>query len=374
VRAQFDDTGPAGGLAERARRLAGELRRLGLTEDARVALLVAARCLVRANRSRIAERLITRAGPPARIDSLDTRLLWRLARAEVATAAGQRSQASRHLVGGLQTLHRHRAQFGCLDLRTGTSAHGQDLVRAGLRAALSNGSVPAVYRWSERARAQASLLPPVRPPEDPAAAGALEELRQTRYALRQAEVEGRPTGQLQAQAERLMRTVRERSWSMAGPADAGGGSLAPLALVRHELGEAALVAYLRDGSRLAALVVTGESAAVVPLADYDAAERSVLRLRADLDTRAGRAMQPRLAEAVAAATRKDAAALTALVLDPLLPLIGDRALVVVPTGLLMTTPWAALPACAGRAVTVASSATATRRYARSRSSIPGPRR
>jgi tetratricopeptide (TPR) repeat protein len=358
VRAEFDDAGPVGGLAERARRLAGELRRLGLTEDARVALLVAARCLVRANRSRIAERLITRAGPPARIDSLDTRLLWRLARAEVATAAGQRSQASRHLVAGLQTLHRHRAQLGCLDLRTGTSAHGQDLVRAGLRAALSHGSVPAVYRWSERARAQASLLPPVRPPEDPAAAGALEELRQTRYALRQAEVEGRPAGQLQAQAERLMRTVRERSWSMAGRADAGGGSPAPLALMRQELGDAALVAYLRDGSRLAALVVTGESAAVVPLAGYDAAERSVLRLRADLDTRAGRFMPQRLAEAVAAATVNDAAALTALVLDPLLPLIGDRALVVVPTGLLMTTPWAALPACAGRAVTVASSATA----------------
>ena len=346
------------GVAGRARRLAGELRRLGLPEDARVALLVAARCLVRANRSRDAERLITRAGQPGRIDSLDTRLLWRLTRAEAATAAGQRSRASRHLLAGLRTLHRHRAQLGCLDLRTGTSAHGQDLVRAGLRAALSHGSVPAVYRWSERARAQASLLPPVRPPEDPAAAGALEELRQTRYALRQAEVEGRPAGRLQAQAERLMRTVRERSWSMAGQADAGGGSPAPLALVRQELGDAALVAYLRDGPRLAALVVTGESAAVVALGDYAAAERSVLRLRADLDARAGRALPVRLAAAVAAATRNDADTVTARVLDPLLPLIGDRALVVVPTGLLLTTPWAALPACAGRAVTVASSATA----------------
>ena len=369
---------PLDGLAERARRLAGELRRLGLPEDARVALLVAARCLVRADRPRDAERLITRAGQPARIDSLDTRLLWRLTRAEAATAAGQRSRASRHLLAGLQTLHRHRAQLGCLDLRTGTSAHGQDLVRAGLRAALSYGSVPVVYRWSERARAQASLLPPVRPPEDPAAAGALEELRQTRYALRQAEVGGRPAGRLQAQAERLMRTVRERSWSMAGRADAGGGSPAPLALVRQELGDAALVAYLRDGPRLAALVVTGESAAVVALADYAAAERSVLRLRADLDARAGRALPARLAAAVAAATRNDADTVTARVLDPLLPLIGDRALVVVPTGLLLTTPWAALPACAGRAVTVASSATAwlaARRRRRSSSAavlVAGP--
>ena len=46
--------------------------------------------------------------------------------------------------------------------------------------------------------------------------------------------------------------------------------------------------------------------------------------------------------------------------SPLLPDIGDRELVVVPTGILMTVPWAALPGCAGRPVTVAPSATVWR--------------
>ena len=49
---------------------------------------------------------------------------------------------------GMAILHRHRARFGCLDLQTGASAHGRDLARAGLAAALAAGSVPAVHRWS----------------------------------------------------------------------------------------------------------------------------------------------------------------------------------------------------------------------------------
>jgi tetratricopeptide (TPR) repeat protein len=371
IRAAFDEAGPGAGLAGRARRLAGELRRLGLHEDARVALLVAARCVVRRGSPRAAERLVERGGDPGRIDALDTRLLWRLTRAEVAAAAGRPAEASRHLVAGMASLHRHRALLGCLDLRTGSSAHGQDLARAGLRAALTSGSIAAVYRWSERARAQASLLPPVRPPDDPVAAAALEELRQTRYALREAELAGRPAGALRTQVEQLQRTVREQSWSMAGPGQVTCVSPAPLSQVRSALRGAALVAYLRDGAALSALVVTGRSAAVVPLGAYRDAEEAVLRLRADLDTRAGRAMPARLAAAVAAATRQDAARLAAVVLDPVLPLIGDRDLMVVPTGLLMTTPWALLPGCAGRPVTVTPSATAWLAARRRREHRPG---
>jgi len=86
----------------------------------------------------------------------------------------------------------------------------------------------------------------------------------------------------------------------------------------------------------------------------------VLRLRADLDSQAGRALTGRLAAAVSSATRRDAAAVGSAVLSPLLADIGDRELVVVPTGILMTVPWAALPGCAGRPVTVAPSATVWR--------------
>jgi hypothetical protein len=225
------------------------------------------------------------------------------------------------------------------------------------------------------------LLTPVRPPDDTHAASALEELRQTRCALRDAELAGRPVSALRARAERLQRTIREQSWSLSAPRRTEATPPASLAQVRAELGDAALVAYLRDGPLLSALVVTKTSATVTPLGDFRAAERALLCLRADLDTHAGRAMPRRLSEAVAAATRQDAADLAGVLLGPIRRSIGDRNLIVVPTGLLMTTPWGVLPGCASRPVTVAPSATswvAARRRARATTAtgvvlVSGPR-
>lgn len=344
-------------IVARARALAVRLGRLGLREDARAAALVAARALAATGRPRLGERMTTRYGPPGRIDRLDTRLLWRLARAEIAEAANRPTEASRQLVAGMATLHRYRSRFGCLDLQTGAAVHGRDLARAGLAAALAGGSPAAVYRWSERARAQALLLPPLRPPSDPTAAAALGDLRQARHTLRTAELAGRPTRDLRTRIETLQRTVREHSWARPGQRHAAGATPAPFTAVRQDLGEAALVIYLRDGPTLRALVVAGGSADLVTVAGYVTAEEAVLRLRADLDARAGRAMPGRLAKALAEATRHDAGRLAGTVLAPVLGLIGDRDLVVVPTGVLMTVPWSALPGCAGRPVTVAPSAT-----------------
>jgi hypothetical protein len=348
-------SGERGELVGRARRLAGELRRLGLGEDARVALLVAARAEV-GRAPRAAARLVAAAGSPGRLDRLDTRLVWRLARAEVQAAAGRAAAASRELVAGMETLHRYRSRFGCLDLQTGASAHGRDLARAGLAASIGAGKPGAVFRWAERGRAQALRLTPVRPPDDPQVASAVEDLRQTRQALRAAEVAGEPVTVLRGRAETLQRRIRESAWSVRG--ETGGTAVASLAAVRAELGGKVLVAYVCDGVDLHALVVDDVAGTLRALGPMAAAEEAVLRLRADLDTMAGRAMPARLAAAVEAATRRDAATLQAAVLDPLLGLAGDRDLVVVPTGLLMTAPWSTLPACAGRPVTVAPSATA----------------
>jgi tetratricopeptide (TPR) repeat protein len=349
---------PTGGIAVRAQALAGRLDRLGLAEDARVASLVAARALISAGRPDRAARAVARYGPPGPVDRLDTRLLWRLARAELAWADARPADASRQLVTGMAALHRHRTQFGCLDLQTGAAVHGQDLARAGLAAALASGSPDAVYRWSERARAQALLLPTVRPPDDSAAAAALEELRQARHTLRARELAGRPTHGLPARIEALQRSVREQSWATPGRRDVPAPAPAPIRAIRDELAGAALVIYLRDGPGLRALVVVGDSARLRPVGGYAAAAEAVLRLRADLDVKAGRALPGQLAAAVSAAARQDAAAVAAAVLTPLLADVGDRDLVVVPTGVLTTVPWAVLPGCTGRPVTVAPSATA----------------
>jgi tetratricopeptide (TPR) repeat protein len=358
-------------IATRGQSLARRLGQAGLPEDARVASLVAARALVSAGQPGRAARAAARGGPPGHVDRLDTRLLWRLTRAEVAVAAGRRAEASRHLRAGMAALHRHRTQFGCLDLQTGAAVHGQDLARAGLAGALAGGAPGAVYRWSERARAQALLLPTVRPPDDPATAAALEELRQARHALRARELAGQPGGGLRARVEALQRGIREQSWTAPGQRDAPASAPVPLGTIQASLAGAALVTYLRDGPVLRALVVTGSTARLRPVGDYATAEEAVLRLRADLDAQAGRALPSRLAAAVGAATRQDAAAVSAAVLSPLLADIGDRDLVVVPTGILLTVPWAALPGCARRPVTVAPSATAWQ-AARHRSAAPPP--
>jgi hypothetical protein len=336
-------------LADEARTLAATLTDLRLPELTRQAQLIGHRALIAAGRS---------PGPaatPPRSDRLETHLLWRLARAEQAGADGRTAEEMRHLAAGMAELQRRRSQLGSLDLQTGAAVHGREIAAAGIATALRSGSADAVHRWSELSRAQALLLAPATPPEDPAAAAALEELRQVRVQLRAAELAGRPVAELRARAGRLERAVREHSWTAGG----SGGATRPAALaeVRAELGEAALVALLSAGSRLHALVVTSRRTKMVALGDLAPVEESVRRLRADLDARAGRAVPARLAQAIDTATRRDAAGVADALVTPLLPLVDDREIVVVPTGTLVAVPWGALPACAGRPVTVAPSAT-----------------
>jgi hypothetical protein len=368
LRADFAAGERPAATARRARELAGVLDDLDLHEDARVARLVGARALLATGRVATAQTALDAAGVPGRVDRLDTRLLWRLAQAEAASAEHRGADAGRHLRAGLAELQRHRSQLGCLDLQTGAAVHGQDLAQAGLAAALDRGSPADVFGWTERARAQAMRLPPVSPPDDPDAAAALEELRHARTALRQAELERRPAPALRARCEVLRRTIREHSWFAAGTGEVA--PMASLAEVRAELGGAAMITYLRAGTALHALVV-GERTALVPLGPYADAEEAVRRLRADLDAVSGRALPARLLDAALAATRRDAARLGAVVFDPLLPLVADRQLVAIPTGVLVTTPWRLLPGCADRPVTVAPSATTWRAARRRRADRGG---
>jgi CHAT domain-containing protein len=344
----------AADLAERATMLASSLRDLGMSEDTRIAALIAVRASAARGDLDAAARLLARhAARPA--DRLDTRLLWRLAAAEVAAASGDAPAADRQLREGLAALGRQRTQLGALDLLTAAAVHGRELAAHGLRAALSRGDVGEIFQWAERARAQALLMSPVRAPQEPETAAALAELRSVRAALDAAELAGRPARGLRTRVEELQRLLREHSWH--APGSAAATRPARLARIRQQLGDAALVSYLPDGQRLRALVVTRDRAAIVRLGRRQPAQEALLRLRADLDAQAGRALTRRLADAIGEATRRDAAALAAAILDPILAQAGDRELVVVPTGPLVTVPWPVLPGCAGRPITVAPSAT-----------------
>ena len=343
-------------LSGQARDLAAALRELGLAEDARVAGLVTCRALIAAGRADSARQALRRTGRPRGTDRLDTRMLYRLSQAELARAAGDAAAAARALRAGMATLHRYRARLGCLDLQTGAAVHGRDLARAGLAAALAGGTPADVFRWSELSRAQALLLPPARPPDDPAATAALEQLRQVRLSARAAQLAGRPSGTLRGIEAGLQDQIRRSAWTVSGQPATPAASPVTLGALRAELGQAAMIIYLRDGAALHALAVTRRAARIVGLGRYARVEEALLRVRADLDAQAGRALPPRLAAGVAAAAARDSARLAAMLLGPVSSLIGDRDLVLVPTGLLVTVPWAVL-AGAGRAVTVTPSAT-----------------
>ena len=344
--------GRSGALTERFRALATECVAVGLLEEARVAEVLAVRVAVRNGSAVPGVRPRPRSG-----DRLDTRLLWSLTQAESDLAAGRTSQARRTLARGLAELHQQRGRMGAVDLRSGAAVHGRALARMGLVSAVHDGRPAAILHWSELSRAQALLLPPVRPPAEPEVAAALAELRglDASIAERQDTPGTRGLVDLRRRRDVLRQRVREHSWSVGG--GAGHRRTAGIGEVRAALGGCALVSYLDLPGRIAALVVTARRAEVVSLGRLSEFREPLRRLRVDLDVSAGRLLPARLASAIAASTERDGSDLAALLIEPLLGLVGDRELVVVPTGPLFSVPWAALPPLAGRPVSVALSAT-----------------
>jgi tetratricopeptide (TPR) repeat protein len=347
----------AGGVREDADRACARLQSLGLTEDARVAATVAARATLATDGAGVAAEAADRLARavPRRADRLDTRLLWRLASAEVAGARGDGAGARRHLSQGLAALQAQRSRVGSIDLRTGATVHGRALAAAGLDSAIRSGRIAEIFAWSERARAQALLLPPVRPPADPEVAAWVAELRGVQSALAQRELDGSPVADLRARRDELERSLREHAWHTTGPA--GAARRVGLGRIRAELGDAAMVVQLPVGRRLAALVLAGGRACVLHLGAVAPILAAVRRLRADLDVGAGRQLPERVAQSLEEATRRDADLVARRLLEPLLPLVGDRDLVMVPTGALVTVPWPVLAPTRGRPLTVALSAT-----------------
>ena len=166
---------------------------------------------------------------PRTSDRLDTRLLWSLTQAEADLSAGRTAQARRTLARGLAELHRQRGRMGAVDLRSGAAVHGRALARLGLESAVQDGRPATILHWSELSRAQALLLPPVRPPAEPEVAAALAELRglDASIAARQDAPGARGLVDLRHRRDALRQRVREHSWSVSGgpAADVPPGSV-----------------------------------------------------------------------------------------------------------------------------------------------------
>ena len=270
---------------------------------------------------------------------LAVRLQARDIRAEVASGDGV-ATGLRHLKAGLDDLHTWQSSFGSLDLQTNVVGHGVRLAVRGLALAVQSRSDAVLFEWSERARMLASRIQPVRAPQDQQTAADLAELRAEPAPEREAE---------------LRRRIRERAWQHRGSGEVAD----PVALAELQEGlgdDTALVAYVVTAQRVVALVVTSAGTARHDLGERSRLDRTLGGMLPDLDMAAAE-LPASLAGSVRGTLARRFDAVAALLVDPLVEDLGERRLVLTPSGLLAGVPWTLLPGLVGRPVTVAQSAT-----------------
>ncbi len=338
-------------LVERASSLSAALRRHRLPHDATLVDLYATRVLVRrGSLAEAAARLrrirVTDASP------IGTRLLRHEVRADLDRARGRRRSAYDHLRAGLSELHTWQASFGSLDLQSGVVRHGRQLAVDGIRMAVADGRPEVLFEWSERGRMLVSRVVPLRAPADDAVAAELAELRwlQSQQPDPRSR-EGRRMAELQ-------QVIRQHAWY----GDGSGEFAEPctLAELQETLGAGrALVAYVATDRSLVALVVTDAAATVRQLGSRHELDAVLGGLHPDLDM-AGSDLPAPFAAPVRRELVERLERLDALLVRPVADLVGDRRLVLTPSGVLAGVPWGLLPGLHGRPVSVTRSATSWR--------------
>jgi hypothetical protein len=278
---------------------------------------------------------------------LAVRLRDRDVRAALAERTGRPSAALGHLRRGLGDLHEWQSSFGSLDLQTMVTGHGRRLAMRGLRVASRSRSPEVLFEWSERARMLASRVQPVRVPHDEDVVADLAELR-TLAAKEDATREDR------AREAELRQRVRERAWRARG----SGSYDEPMSLaeLQRHLDDRALVAHVVTAERVVALVVTASRATTYDLGPREALEKLLGGLLPGLDMAAAH-LPASFARTVRAESTNRLRRLDELLLAPLADELGDRQVVLTPSGLLAAVPWTLLPTHRGRPLVVAESAT-----------------
>ncbi|WP_340684236.1 CHAT domain-containing protein [Amycolatopsis coloradensis] len=342
-------------LTSRALRAANAMPMPRLADQAALARMLAVRVELRKGKRKRAAELLERIPRPGRLTSVDYRMLRRLCRAELAVAEGDKSRALAEIRAGLTELDRVRDRMGGIELVSGTALHGRELADLAVKIVLERADAARLFGWTERTRAQSYRYEPV-VAADPELAERVGEVRGLDQAIHQAQHDGHPTAALRSKhAERLREAHRlgwhTGRWGRPRP-------VARLAEVAGELGERALVSFASSGDDLVAMVVVGGRCELVRLGSAERAAESARMLNVDLDALAPDRLPAPLVRSVLASARKQAERLDSQLIRPLEALLGDRGLVVVPTGPLFAVPWGVLPALRSRPIVVAPSATA----------------
>ncbi len=356
VRAKWLGGDAAVGTRE-AVQTATELEAAGWAVAAADARLIAARSALARGQADKAEAELVAVGSMRRSGPVDLRARAWHAEALLRLARGKERSGLAAVRAGLRVLEQHQASLGATELRVHAKSQAAELATLGLRVALQRGRPGPVFAWAERWRASLHRMPRARPPTDPVLAAALASLRQVVGDLQeQAAAGGETAGLLRRQAA-LEAAVKKQARHVPGSANEQLRRPPPVASLAQALADRALVELVELDAGLHAITVVDGRAQLRSLAPTHEVSCEVARLRFSLARLAsGRGSAPTIG-AYTAGLETSARRLDELLLRPLLSVLGERPLVIVPTGVLHHLPWAVLPSCWGRPVTVAPSAT-----------------
>jgi tetratricopeptide (TPR) repeat protein len=341
-------------LSARALRFARGLPTPRLADQAAIARMLAVRLHVRLGKLKRARDILAEVPRLGSLTPIDQRMLRRLCRAELAAAEGDTSRALREIRSGLSELDKVRDRMGGLELVSGTAVHGQELSELAIRLVMDS-RPRRLFEWLERTRAQTYRYEPLGA-EDPELADRIAEVRSLTQSVHQAQHDGHPTTALRSRLNERLREAHQLGWHTGRwgkPRPVAG-----LTEVGERLEERALVSFASSEDSLVAVVVLDGDVRMVRLGSFSVAAERARMLNVDINALAPDHLPAPLVSAVSASAHKQAALLDEQLIHPIIDLIGDRDLVVVPTGALYAVPWGVLPSLHCRPTVVAPSATA----------------
>jgi tetratricopeptide (TPR) repeat protein len=353
VQARYEVGPVSAPLLREANRSAARLDALG-SSDAAQAHLLAGRIALDLGRRDDAERHLAALARTRRRGPALSRVSGWLGEALRAEAAGRPSRMLAACRRGLDVLDEYRLALGASELRAQATVHGAELAALAQRHAAHARRPRLLLTWSERWRATAYSVPPVRPSADPELNASLAALRTVTRGLDQARSQGLPSASLQKEQQRLETEVRASALRARGNGRWTRAPFSPADLL-DELGPAQLIEIVDVDGSLHVLVcgqgkvrqiAAGQASDALKAANFARfALRRLARSRPGAD--------PASALAV---LEQAGPALQHALLGPAVRHLGDGPVVIVPTGMLHPIPWAILPALKDRVTSVAPSA------------------
>jgi Tfp pilus assembly protein PilF len=344
-------------IASSASEAARHLEAMGLSDQATMAHAVAGRLWLKVGEAETGTAELERAGLRRHRGTAPGRLAAWEALAESRLAQGNRRGAMAAARRALAVVEDQQTSLSATELRAHVAVHAGAAARLDLRMAIATGRAAAIWLSMERYRANGLRTAPARPPRDKVLAGLLAELRGVAEEVALLAGDGRDPSRLLVRQGELERRVRERAWQATGGSQVRpreGGLPRPGELVTA-LGEAALVELGELGGNLFAVTVVDGRWRYRNLAAVVDAHRELAHLRLALRRSAYGEAHRALEAGAAAQLALAAAGLDRLLLAPIASEVGDRPVVLVPTGELHAVPWAALPSLAGRTIVVSPS-------------------